>query len=84
MEGIRKKQGYLAFVAWKNDVTDTIGKIISLAESERQEHFRHSEHMVDRMTSYIREICHGLVELMGKTRVKAGDIYRNIFFHPYQ
>lgn len=79
VEGIRKKQGYLAFVAWKNDVTDTIGKIISLAESERQEHFRHIEHMVDRMTSYIREICHGLVELMGKTRVKAGDIYRNIF-----
>lgn len=79
VEGIRKKQGYLAFVAWKNDVTDTIGKIINLAESERQEHFRHIEHMVDRMTSYIREICHGLVELMGKTRVKAGEAYRNIF-----
>lgn len=79
VEGIRKKQGYLAFAAWKNDMADNIGKIISLSESERQEHFRHIEHMVDRMASYIREICHGLVELMGKTRVKAGEAYKNIF-----
>ena len=78
-DGIRAKQGYEAFVDWKDTITNNIHQIIGLAESERKEHYEHIERMVEHMALYLKEVCRGLVELAAKTRIKVGDGSKDIY-----
>ncbi len=79
VEGIRKKQGYMDFVTWYNSMSETIEKIIALDEEAKQQHYEHIEQIVGKMTTYLQEVCHGLVELVNKTRVIIGEEHKNIF-----
>ncbi len=79
VDGVRKKQGYKEFVAWYNSMSETIEKIIVLDEEAKQQHYEHIEQIVGKMTTYLQEVCHGLVELVNKTRVRIGDEQKNIF-----
>ena len=79
VDGIRSKDAYEDYVEWHAVIAKTIQQSIALAETERQEHFSHIEHMVEHMTLYLQEIGRGLKEIAAKTRIRteAGtkDIY---------
>lgn len=79
VDGIRSKDAYEDYVEWRAVILQTIQQSIALAETEKQEHFSHIEHMVEHMTLYLQEIGRGLKEIAAKTRIRteAGtkDIY---------
>ncbi|MCH4178535.1 MAG: hypothetical protein LKF47_01535 [Megasphaera sp.] len=79
VDGIRGKEGYEEFVAWKSIIISNIQHIISLSESERKEHFTHIEHMIEHMALYLQEMCNGLQEIAAKTRIKVGNGTKDIF-----
>lgn len=35
--------------------------------------------MIRQMVMHLREVCHGLVELVAKTRIRIGETTRDIF-----
>ena len=79
VDGIRSKDGYEEYVEWHAVIQKTIQQSISLAETERQEHFSHIEHMVEHMTLYLQEIGRGLKEIAAKTRIRTESGTKDIY-----
>lgn len=79
VDGIRSKDAYEDYVEWRAVILKTIQQSISLAETERQEHFSHIEHMVEHMTLYLQEIGRGLKEIAAKTRIRTESGTKDIY-----
>ncbi len=79
VDGIRNKETYEEFLTWKQKSTDDMQKIITICESEREEHYTHIEHMISFIASHLQEICKGLVEIAAKTRIKVNAGTKQIY-----
>ena len=79
VDGIRSKDAYEDYVEWRAVIMKTIQQSISLAETERKEHFSHIEHMVEHMTLYLQEIGRGLKEIAAKTRIRTESGTKDIY-----
>jgi len=82
IDGTIAKTSYVDFFNWQIKMKERIATAIRLAEREAQEHYTHTEQIINHVYTHIVSIAEELRTIPGKTRVKIDDGYKDIFvFH---
>lgn len=79
VDGIRYKRDYTEYLEWQDKSRARLERVISVSEEERKGHYAHLEHMINHMILHLQDVCAGLGELGAKTRIKIGEMTKDIF-----
>lgn len=79
VDGVRSKDSYADFLHWKLNSRKRLEQAIELSETEQKNNNEQIAHMINQMVTHLREVCHGLIELAAKTRIKIGETTKDIF-----